>query len=138
MEKKIFITRALCVYFPLILVGMVLSVGLNMWINKDNLLYQIIFAFLFFIIPFSFLPWKYVITSTHTLVIFSFFGLIKRNMIPIENIVEIRVAKKHQLDLKYKKEGYAHPSYIILELSEKDMMQVRNELLKQNPKIKIL
>lgn len=138
MKHKIFINRAIRLYFPLILVGMILAVGLNLWINKDNLLYQIISALLFFIIPFSFLPWKYVITPTHTLELFSFFGVIKKNLIPIENIVEIRVEKKHQLYLKYKKEGYAHPSSIILELSEKDMMEMRNELLKQNPKIKIL
>ena len=39
--------------------------------------------------------------------------------------------------LDYEKEGGFSPSYGVLELSDTDMIEVKNELLERNPKIEI-
>ena len=79
---------------------------------------------------------KYAITPENTIEFYSYFGRRKKLSVPIDCITKIS-SKGHRLSLDYEKEGGFSPSYGVLELSDTDMIEVKNELLERNPKIEI-
>ncbi len=79
---------------------------------------------------------KYAITDKNTIEFHYLFGWRKKLSIPIQTISEITI-KPHRLSFDYYKEGISHPVTMVLELSDADLGEVKQELLIRNPKIEI-
>lgn len=79
---------------------------------------------------------KYAITDKNTIEFHYLFGWRKKLSIPIETISEIMI-KSNRLCIDYRKEGISHPVTMVLELSNSDLAEVKQELLKRNPKIEV-
>lgn len=90
---------------------------------------------LYFVIMLFFMPTKYVLTTENTLETLFLFGKMKSRTIDLHKIGSAKIESPNKLQVKYYKEGYSQPSSVVLELEEKDAIDMQNELLKRNPQI---
>lgn len=92
-------------------------------------------AMVYVFISFLIFPIKYILTNKDTLETHFLFGKRKSKTIKVNSIMEMRIEKLGQLIIRYMKDGYSHPTSLIMELNDQDMKNVQHELLKRNPNI---
>lgn len=135
MTMKTFANRSLKMNY--ILVGATTLFIITMNVFFQTSLWQAMLV----IIPISvlqllFVPQKYVISANNTFESYNTFGRMKSRSIPISGIVEMKKRSRNQLVIWYSSENRNDYSHLVFELSDTDIREIGDELLKINPDIK--
>lgn len=133
-RSNVFYHKAIHMHYLFIPVALIVVFILNYWLGMSNLRLQIGIVLVYFTLTHLFTPSKYIITEHNNLVIYTFFGLIKRKSIDIDKIVSMQVKDFFKLNVNYDKEA-PYPSSITLELNEMDLKEIQQLLLLRNPRI---